>query len=224
MVDHIKELLLQHSEYAYLVIFLWTFIEGETVLLVAGALAGSGALDIRWTILTAFIGTLLGDQAIFYLGRWKGEWLLRKMGKKRALIDKALVLLEKNATWLLLTYRFIYGLRNITSISVGLSHIPARRFLLLNTISSITWAISFGLSGYWLGDLLYRHIDTIKKYEREGIGLLIILGLVIWLIRRKRTPPQEMIATPTTPTPSSPNAEAPSPSPIAAGSSKSDNR
>ena len=64
--------------YGYLAILVGTFFEGETVLVLGGFAAHRGYLDLPGVILAAFVGTLLGDQLFFVLGRWHSEKILAK--------------------------------------------------------------------------------------------------------------------------------------------------
>ena len=69
--------------YGHLAIFVGCLLEGETIL-VRGALAAfRGYLDLERVILVAVIGSFIGDQLYFYLGRrsatkhFKAVWLDR---------------------------------------------------------------------------------------------------------------------------------------------------
>ncbi|MCX7016875.1 MAG: DedA family protein, partial [Candidatus Sumerlaeota bacterium] len=73
--------MLEHllSTYGYLALFIGTFLEGETILIIAGVAASEGLLDIQWAILSAFAGSLLGDQLLFFIARYHGDWLLSRL-------------------------------------------------------------------------------------------------------------------------------------------------
>ena len=57
------------ENYGYAAILIGTFLEGETILVLAGLAAHQGCLVLTWVILAAFMGSLCGDQLFFYLGR-----------------------------------------------------------------------------------------------------------------------------------------------------------
>jgi membrane protein DedA with SNARE-associated domain len=59
--------LIAHSGYA--AVLVGTFLEGETVLVLAGIAAHRGYLDLPLVIGAAFLDTLFGDQLYFFLGR-----------------------------------------------------------------------------------------------------------------------------------------------------------
>ncbi|MBI5725261.1 MAG: DedA family protein [Planctomycetes bacterium] len=180
MLEHLIE------HYGYLALFIGTFLEGETILIIAGAIASSPdpPMTIGLAILAAFAGSLSGDQAAFLLARWKGQWLLAKMPHWRPKIDKGLELLERNSTWLLLTFRFFYGLRNMVSLSVGFSHVPAWRFFALNSCGAMIWAVSFGMAGYVFGRSMQHMVENIHIYMLQVWGAIFVLCVLIWAARK----------------------------------------
>lgn len=64
--------------YGYYALFIGTFLEGETILVLAGFLAHQGYLGFWWVVLLAFLGSLSGDTLVFHLGRWKGRAFLSR--------------------------------------------------------------------------------------------------------------------------------------------------
>ena len=67
MSDNLIQTLIQN--YGYWAVFVGTFIEGETILLLGGFAAHRGYLALPWVIVAAFFGSLCGDQLFFFLGR-----------------------------------------------------------------------------------------------------------------------------------------------------------
>jgi membrane protein DedA with SNARE-associated domain len=70
--------------HGYWVLFLWTFLEGEAGLILAGFLAFEGYFTVPGVIVTAFGGAFCGDQFYFYLGRLKGKYLRSHLQKSWA--------------------------------------------------------------------------------------------------------------------------------------------
>jgi len=180
--------MLQHliATYGYLALFVGTFLEGETIVIIAGMAAHSGLLDLPAAILWAFLGSMSGDQLYFFIGRYKGDWLMARKPAWQDRIEKALRKLERHANWLLLTFRFMYGLRNVITFAVGMSRIPIWRFALLNTVGAIIWAVSFGVGGYLFGEALVRIVEDVKRYQLEVLGGICLVSLMVWLIRLRR--------------------------------------
>ena len=175
------------SRIGYLALFIGTFLEGETILIIAGIAASEGLLNINWVILSAFCGTLLGDQLYFLIGRYRGQWLLSKVPRWQPNMQRALEMLERHAIWVLLTYRFMYGVRNVTSFAVGMSRIRLWVFLVLNIGGAAIWAVIFGLGGYLVGQTLLLFIKDVKHYQVQFLIVACIVALGFWLYRLKRS-------------------------------------
>ena len=66
------------ASYGYPIVLLGTFLEGETVMVLAGVAAHMGYLSLDWVIACGFCGTYIGDQLYFYLGRKHGKTMLAR--------------------------------------------------------------------------------------------------------------------------------------------------
>ena len=86
----------------------------------------------------------------------------------------------------MLGFRFVYGLRTVMPVAIGISGYPPLRFLLLNALSAIIWAIVLGTASFHLGSALELLLDDIKHYEILVISALIIIGCGLFGWRRFR--------------------------------------
>lgn len=166
--------------YGYWAILVGTFLEGETILVLGGFAAHRGYLDLLWVIVSAFVGTLAGDQFFFFLGRRNSNLILRRRPAWKARIEKARGLLDRHGTILILVFRFLYGLRSITPFVVGMSTIPAPRFFLLNVLGALVWAVAIGTGGYIFGGALEGFLGNVKRYEAIVFLVIAILGISAW--------------------------------------------
>lgn len=176
------------SNYGYIAVGIGTFFEGETVLVIGGFAAHRGYLDLPWVIFSAFAGTLFGDQLFFYMGRFKGKDILSFRPYWKAKYDKVSLLLEKNQNWLIIGFRFLYGLRTITPFLIGGSRISPVRFLILNTVGALGWAIIIGTLGFLFGHAFETVLGDIKHYELWMFGSVLLAGIILWIthFRKKK--------------------------------------
>jgi membrane protein DedA with SNARE-associated domain len=174
------------TRYGYAFIVLGTLIEGETVLVVGGFAARRGYLSLPWVIAAAFAGSLAGDQLYFHVARRYGPRLLEKHPSWRRRVAKVSGLLHRHSTLFILTFRFVYGMRTVSPVAVGLTDISASRFLLLNTCGAALWAVSFGGAGYLFGTALEEILGRIEHEEALIFALLAAVGAGTWLVRRRR--------------------------------------
>ena len=174
------------QDYGYLALFIGTFFEGETILVLAGFLAARGYLDINLVMMTAAAGGYCGDQLWYFLGRRKGRQILARKPNWEAMGEKALNHLRRHPDIWVLSFRFVYGLRTVMPVAIGISGYPPLRFLLLNAISAVIWAVVLGYAAFHLGAALEHVLEDIKHYELWVIAALIIGGSLLWLWRRHR--------------------------------------
>lgn len=177
------------TQYGYPAIVVGTFLEGETILIVAGFAAHQGYLKLSLVILAAFTGSLMGDQLYFLVGRLKGRPFLQRRSAWQAKAAKVDRLMDRHGTWIMLGFRFLYGLRTITPFVIGASRVSPSRFLLLNAASALVWAIAIGCLGFLFGAAAESVLRNAWKIEGWIVLAMLGAGAVIWVIyflRRKR--------------------------------------
>jgi membrane protein DedA with SNARE-associated domain len=135
--------------------------------------------------LCAFGGSFLSDQLMFTLGKYKGQDVLRHFPRVAKNLNKASVLFKKYDTALILGFRFVYGVRNITPIMLSISGVSHKKFFILNFIGAAVWAVTFTYGGLLAG------VAFQKAMHAFGHGILYVLlailacTLLIWYIRAR---------------------------------------
>ena len=175
------------ARYGYLAVLAGTMLEGETVVLAAGYLAHQGYLSIPWIILFAIIGSGISDQGLFFLSRLKGKAVLARFPKVASRVNAVSEKLRSRQgalTAFALFFRFLYGLRNIAPLFLGMSSITTPRFILLNVAGSILWSTTFSLLGYAFARVLHTFMGTMAKVEIFGLVLLVGGSMAFFAYRR----------------------------------------
>lgn len=176
------------TTYGYAAVGIGSFLEGETVLVLGGFAAHRGYLELPWVIVSAFLGSLFGDQLYYFIGRIKGKSILEKRPRWKAKSEKVFSLLHKHQILLILGFRFLYGLRTVTPFVIGASKITPTRFIIHNILGAAIWAVIVGGMGYLFGYTLEIFIDNVKKYELLVFAGLTGVGIIIWLLRFTKKP------------------------------------
>lgn len=174
------------STYGYAAVGIGAFLEGETFLVLGGFAAHSGYLELPWVIASAFTGALFGDQLYYNLGRLKGKAFLESRPTWKIKSERVFVLMERHQVWLILGFRFLYGLRVVTPFIIGMGNISRTRFLVLNIVGTTIWATSITVLGFLFGNALEAIFGNIKKYEIWVLVVLALAGLAIWFFRFRR--------------------------------------
>ena len=172
---NLEHLLTGHGAWPYVITFAWTFVEGESFVLVMGFAAAQGLISAPLLLLTAWMGSFCGDQTYFWIGRKFGLALLKRHPKWQARVDRALALVRRHSNWFILTFRFIYGIRNFASLAIGISGVSWKRFLVLNLFAALFWACTFVGAGYFSGRAMQR---VLGEYAQE-FSLAMLAGFAL---------------------------------------------
>jgi membrane protein DedA with SNARE-associated domain len=173
----------------YLVILVWTFLEGETVVLITGALISGGAvhLNVWLLVLSAFLGSFGGDQAWFYIGRTYGTPLLKRWPNMATKVEWAFSLLRRQENLFILTFRFIYGLRNISPFIIGMTGVSRIKFICLNLLAAAVWANTFAWGGFFLGRVLETYLgESSQAVLTVLIVIVVALTAANWYRQRRK--------------------------------------
>ena len=174
------------QSYGYMAVAVGTFLEGESVLLIAGAAAAHGHLSMTGVIAVAAIASFFGDQLYFLVGRRYGAALLARYPSFQPRVDRVTGLLDRHHLPIILSIRFLYGLRIVGPIAIGMSSVSWSRFMLLNALAAAQWAVLIASAGYGAGRALRYLLQTVDADELWGLSLLLALGFAWWLMRRRR--------------------------------------
>ena len=167
--------------YGYIAILIGTFLEGETILVLGGFAAFRGYLSLPYVILTAFIGSMLGDQFFFYVGRTHAQGMLEKRPYWKVRLEKAHALILRFQSPIILGFRFLYGLRSVTPFALGMSRVSYGKFIILNAIGAFIWAVAVGTGGYLFGQAMHAMLGHLKRYEAAAFAGIAMVGMGLWI-------------------------------------------
>ena len=174
------------QNYGYFAVAVGTFLEGETILIVAGAAARRGYLAFPTVVFIGTFASFLGDQLYFYLGRRYGTALLERFPSMQPRAARVKVLLERHHLPLILSIRFLYGLRIAGPIALGMSAVPWFRFLVLNLIGAVVWAMLVAGAGYGLIRALAYLPGWFDGDEAWLLAAILFSGALWWLGSRRK--------------------------------------
>jgi len=188
------------SNWSYVAIFVVAVIDAffpvvpsETMVIVAGTLAGAGDLNVVLVILAAWGGAVVGDNISYGIGKWAGEHTVRRLFRSEKAhkgFDWAELQLEERGSYIIVIARFIPFGRTAVTFTAGYTKgLPWHRFLRYDIVAGGLWATYATMLGYLGG----------KQFEEQpwkgillGLGIAFSVAFVIeWIRHRraKRTPP-----------------------------------
>ena len=140
------------SQLGYPVLFALIFGEsaglplpGETALLTAGVLAGTGRLSLPLVIGVAIVAAVTGDTLGYWLGRRGGRAILaRRRGPFAALrlhaLERGELFFDRHGAKTVFLGRFVPGVRVVAAVLAGAGTMPWPRFAIYNLAGAFVWA------------------------------------------------------------------------------------
>ena len=172
------------QSYGYAAVAVGAFLEGETVLVLAGAAAARGHLSLPTVIAVATVASFLGDQFFFFVGRRWGRALVARFPALEPRLARVDRMIARWHTPLILSIRFLYGLRIAGPIAIGMSSVSWLRFLLLNLAGAVIWAPLVAAVGYGTGQAVVFVLEWIDADELWFVAALCALLALGWLVGR----------------------------------------
>jgi len=164
-------------EYGYIILFFWSILEGESGLVMAGLLSHTGDMNLFLAIFIAGLGGFAGDQLYFYIGRFNKSYVHRKLKQQRRKLALAHLLLKKHGWPIIFVQRYLYGLRTIIPIAIGLTGYSAKKYALINLIAAWCWAALIILPVWFFGDAILGVITWAKEHwyiALPFVGIVIV--------------------------------------------------
>lgn len=161
------------------IVVIGTFIPGSTAIFVAGALVGTGALNLDWVLVCTIAGAVAGDGISYWLGnhyqaRIAHVWPFRTHAR---LLDGGRAFFAKHGAKSVVFARFIGPVRAVVPVVAGMAGMAPVRFYVMNILSAMLWAPAYILLGIVFG-------ASVQVASAVSFRLVITIGLlagIMWL-------------------------------------------
>ncbi len=164
------------KEHGYIILFAWGMLEGEAGLVMAGLLSHTGDMNLYFAIFVAGLGGFAGDQVYFYIGRFNKGYVHRKFKGQRRKFALAHLLLKKHGWPIIFMQRYMYGMRTIIPISIGLTRYSAKMFAFINLLSAWLWAAITIVPVWYFGEEILKVLHFLKEHWYFALPFAIIFG------------------------------------------------
>ncbi len=175
------------ATYGYIGLFLYSLGGGFVALIGAAVLSFMGKMDLTLSISIAFVANALGDVMLFYMARYQKGMMLEGIKKHRRKLALSHMLMKKYGSWIILFQKFVYGLKTLIPIAIGLTKYDFKKFLIFNLLSSGVWALVIGLGSYYSGGALVKVAELIGEKPWIAPLVLVTFATLLWLYLTKAT-------------------------------------
>lgn len=169
------------ERYGLIVVFLGCVAEGESAAILGGFFAHQNVFETWQALAVAAGGAFLGDTLFFVAGRLLADRPFVQRLRAKPGFSHAHRLVRTYPAAFVLLNRYAYGFRLVGGVAAGLSEIPAPKFIVLNAVSALVWAVLFVSIGYVFGlgaeriiggELARHHSLVIAGVAAAGIAVL----------------------------------------------------
>ncbi len=191
------------ENYLIIGVFLLLFMCGlgvpipEDIILISGgyiAYLYSENVNIYLLILVSYLGVMLGDSTIFFLGKYMGPRVITLPGFRRIFTAKRVSTLTQyfisHGAKILFAARFMPGIRSTIFLIAGMTGTSFFKFFLFDGLAAILSVPALVYLAYFFGE----HIDQFKIYiirVKEAAAIVIIAAVIIWIVIRRWTRKKE---------------------------------
>jgi len=164
-----------------------TSIVGEEANPILGGIAvRHGGAGLFGVIVAVMLGTWAASILLYFIGRWRIDWVRRRWPDKRKLLTGALAIVRRHPWRASLAVRFAYGLRLPLPIACGAARLPISLYLIASGISSLVWGVVFTLLGFALGRTALRALMFTQRLDVRLTIVAVVLTIVLGVIVRRR--------------------------------------
>jgi membrane protein DedA with SNARE-associated domain/membrane-associated phospholipid phosphatase len=181
------------GEWTYVLVGLFAFLEtgafvglvapGETVVILAGAVAGQGATDVYVTIAIVWACAWAGDTVSFLIGQHLGRDFIIRHGRRVRITEERFKQVEsyfsRHGGKTILIGRFVGLVRALAPFIAGSSGMRYRAFVPFSILGTGLWSAAFTLIGYFAS----RSIEQAAQAAEQGTLLLaIVIGTIVAIV------------------------------------------
>ena len=160
-------------------------IINSTLLLLTGALASLGHLDIFALAVVSIAGSVTGACLAYAIGRHGGALLLRRAAAKLRIDPRKIEMLERwfqrAGARMIFFSRIIPYIRPFSCFPAGIARMPFRRFFAAAASGSVIWCVGILTLGWNLGRRWKLALSLMQHYT-VPVVLVILLLLAVYLL------------------------------------------
>jgi membrane-associated protein len=163
------------------------FLPGDSLLFVAGALCGLGALELKALLPILMLAAFIGDNTNYWVGRILGLKLVAMVGPrwlKPEHLEKTRIFYDLHGGKTIIFARFLPIVRTFAPFVAGIGVMSYRVFVAFSALGSLAWISGFILLGYFFGN-----IPFIKNNLTVMVLIIVLISFlpaITAFIRRRR--------------------------------------
>lgn len=190
------------GDWTYLLVGVFAFLEtgafvglvapGETIVVLAGAVAGQGTTSVFVTIAVVWGSAFAGDSASFLIGRRLGRDFVMRHGHRVRVTPERFRQVERyfrrHGGKTILIGRFLGLVRALAPFIAGSSGMRYGQFVPYSVLGTGLWSVAFTLVGYFAAQSIDRAAELAGRGTFLFAVVVVAIVAIVWVIRFLREP------------------------------------
>ena len=163
------------------------YLPGDSMLFVAGTLAGAGYLNVEILVITLVAAAILGDTVNYWIGHTIGMKVFERKHSfvRTEHLNRTREYFNRYGGITIVIARFIPFIRTFAPFLAGVGEMRYRWFLTYNVIGASLWILAFTLAGFFFGGLpVVRENFSLVVYAIIGISMVAVASIVFSVLRQ----------------------------------------
>lgn len=182
-----EEILTNLATYGYIALFIYSLGGGFVGLMAAGVLSYMGKMDLAVSLAVAFAANFIGDLLLFYMARYHKQDVLQYFHKHRRKLALSHLLMKKHGNWIIFMQKFVYGIKTLIPLAIGLTKYDFVKFSVLNLFAALLWALVVGIGSYLAGKPIMQAYEAVAERPYIAPVILAALAALIWFYLSRAT-------------------------------------
>jgi membrane protein DedA with SNARE-associated domain len=147
-----------------------------------------GKMDLATSMAVGFASNFIGDMGLLLFTRFNKHTMMEYLKKHRRKLAYSHLLMKKYGALVIFLQKYIYGVKTLVPIAIGLTRYDTTKFAVLNLFASALWALVVGGVSYLGGKTVLSLLEGAKEnpWIMPLIGVLIISALAFVISRAVR--------------------------------------
>jgi membrane protein DedA with SNARE-associated domain len=182
-----EETLSSLATWGYIAIAFFSLGGSLVIVAAAGVFSAMGKIDLTIALAVAMIFNFIGDNLLFYMSRYQRAIIMPYLRSHNRKLALATIMFRRYGPVVMFVKKFIYGLKTLVPLSMGLSKYNFGKFIFINLFASVFFILVIGLGGYYAAGSVTDIFNAVK--EKPWIVPIILFSVLgtIWFLMDKAT-------------------------------------
>jgi len=173
--------------WGYFAVAFFSFGGSLFIVAAAGVFSFMGHMDFAVAMMVAMVANFMGDNFLFYLGKYHKKDIRPYYAKHKRKIALATLIMRKYGVWAIFIQKFLYGVKTLVPLSMALSKYDFKKFIFFNIFATVLFVLTIGCSAYFASESIIAFFSVVQA--RPWIAPLVLFAIVglLWFTMERMT-------------------------------------